>query len=166
MFIATGSAAIYYSLVMQPQVTTAQLAVQFSSASDTPSGSYVNGAYCLLALKSYPNATLTYGDAVNLTNNDVSNAHSVRFRYVSISPNNTADAGNWTFIKFYLFAPNNTEITSLNFTQASKIWTVKSSMLYYSIPASQKWYIEVQTLSPATATIGKTLNIVIAVDVQ
>jgi hypothetical protein len=166
MLIATTSAATYYSLVMQPQVTTATPMIKFSSGIDTPSGSIVNNAYCLLALNSYPNATLTYGDAVNLTNTDSAKAHSVQLTPISIWPNSTTKAGNWTSIKFYLFAQNNTQITSLSYTQSGGIWTSSGTTSYYSIPPSQVWYIEVQTLSPATATIGFTLNIVIGINVK
>ena len=166
MLIATASAAVYYSLTLRPQVTVTGLTVKFDGAADTSSGSNVNDAWTLLALKSYPNVTLTYDRVVDINNTDGS-AHGILLRHVSISPNNTAEAGNWTSITFYLYDENGTLKESMSYTQSLDVWTVTPTQTSsYSVPGSAVWYLKVETLSPATAETGKVLNIEIAVDVQ
>ena len=71
MLIATASAAVYYSITAEPQVTVTGLTIKFTTGDDS-AGSTVYDAWCGLALKSYPNATLTYDQAVNITNSDSS----------------------------------------------------------------------------------------------
>jgi len=167
MLIATASAAVYYSLSMQPQVTVTGLTVRFYTAPDTPSSSTVNPAWCLLALKSYPNATLTYDKAVYINNTD-GDPHQIQLVHVSISPaNNTASVGNWTFIRFYLY--NSTGlVTSFNYTTTGDYWNLptNSPTGYFSMPASTGWWIKVETRSPANAVVNEVCTIVMSVDVQ
>jgi hypothetical protein len=169
ILVGTANAAIFYSLTMQPQVTVSIPVIKFDNAPDKPSGSTVTNAWCRLTAKSYPNATLTYEQAVYVNNTDGANAHSFRLRYVSISPTNgTADVANWNSIKFLVY--NSTGLVfSLNFTVSGNNWILAPSSgqtSYHSIPASGVWWIKLETLSPATATVGKVCNIQIAVDVQ
>ena len=168
MLIATASAAVYYSLTVQPKVTVTGLTVRFYTAPDTPTpGSTVNHAWCSLALKSYPNATLTYDKAVYINNTDGS-AHSIQLRHVSISPaNNTASVGNWTFIRFYLY--NSTGlVTSFNYTTNGNYWILPTNNPtgYYSMPSTTGWWVKVETKSPANALVNEVCTIVISVDVQ
>jgi len=166
MLIATASAAVYYSITMEPKVTTTALFVKFVSAGDTPGGSTVNDAWCRLLLKSYPNATLTYEQAVNISNTD-SGAHSVRLRHINISPSSgSSDVGNFTRIKFYLLNENGVEQTTFEYTTTGNSWNTPATTSYYSIPGNTKWIIKAETLSPAGASIGIECNIQIAVDVQ
>jgi len=169
MFIATASATIYYSLTMEPRVTVSTPVVKFDSASDEPSGSTVNDAWCRLTAKSYPNATLTYEKAVYINNTDSGSAHSIRLSHVSITPaNGTSDVGNWTSIKFLVYNSGG-YVFSLNYTVSGTDWILQPSggeTSYYSVPASTAWWIRLETLSPATATAGKICDIEIAVDVQ
>jgi hypothetical protein len=167
MLIATASAAVYYSLTAEPQVTVTGLTVKFTNGTDTSTGSTVYDTWCRLALKSYPNATLTYDEAVNLTNTDGSNAHSVQLRHVSITPDGSSYVGgNFTSMTFYLIDENGTQQTSFAYTNNGTDWTTPSATGYYSIPAGEDWAIKVETLSPAGATVGTVCNIEIAVDVQ
>jgi hypothetical protein len=167
MLIATASAAIYYSLTMQSQVTVSTPVVKFSSAPDEPSGSTVYDAWCSLTAKSYPNATLTYEKAVYI--NNTGTANSFRLRHVSITPDNgTSDVGNWTSIRFLVYNSSG-YVFSLNYTVDGTDWIVEPSSgetWYYSIPASTVWWVRLETRSPATATVGKVCNIEIAVDVE
>jgi len=166
LLIASASAAVYYSLTWQPRVTTTALSVQFSTGDDTPAGSTVNPSWARLLLKSYPNATLTYDEPLNITNSDTA-AHSMRLRHVTITPaNGNADVGNFTRIKFYLIAQNGTQITTFEYTTTGNNWNTPATTSYYSVPASQKWVLKAETLSPATASTSIQANIQISLDVQ
>jgi len=170
MLIATASAAVYYSLSMQPQVTVSTPAIRFESGTDTPANSNVTDAWCFLNLKSYPNATLTYDDAVNISNTDISNAHSFKLKHSSVTPTNgSVTVGNWSYIKFIIYDENATQKASLNYTVSGNNWILEpasgeTSLL--SIPANKDWTVKVITLSPATATVGQVCNIQISVDVN
>jgi len=169
MLIATASAAVYYSLSMQPQVTVSTPAIRFESGTDTPANSNVTDAWCFLNLKSYPNATLTYEDVINISNTD-SNAHSFQLKYSSITPaNGSATVGNWSYIKFIIYDETGTQRASLNYTVSGNNWILapasgETSSL--SIPANKDWRVKVITLSPATATVSQVCSIKISVDVN
>jgi len=169
MLIATASAATYYSLTMQPRVTVSTPVIKFNSAPDEPDGSTVNDAWCSLTAKSYPNATLTYEQAVYINNTDDSSAHSFKLTHVSITPTNgTSEVGNWTSIKFLVYNSSG-YVFSLNYTVSGTDWILEPSggeTSYYSVPLSTGWWIRLETLSPATATAGKICDIEITVDVQ
>lgn len=169
LLIGTANAAIFYGLTMQPQVTVSTPVLKFSTAPDEPSGSTVNDAWCRLTAKSYPNATLTYEQAVYINNTDNGKAHSFMLKHVSITPaNSTAGVGNWTSIKFLVY--NSTGyVFSLNYTVSVPDWILEPSSgetNYYSIPQSEGWWIRLETLSPAAATAGNVCEIQIEVDVQ
>jgi len=73
LLIASASAAVYYSMEMRSNVTTATPFVKFTAGNDsTEAGAAyyaTDGTYVQLAgLKAYPNATLTYDQAINITN--------------------------------------------------------------------------------------------------
>jgi hypothetical protein len=167
LIISTASAAIYYSLTMEPNVTVAGLTIIFTNGDDTTAGSTVNDAWCGLALKSYPNATLTYDQAVNITNDDSSNGHSMRLRHVSITPDGSAYVGgNFTYINITIIAANGTEVVSFDYTNDGTDWSPPSTTSYYYMQADEEWAVKVETLSPAGATVGTVCNIEIAVDAQ
>jgi len=167
MIIATASASVYYSLTWQPKVTVTAIYVKFTSGSDTPAGSTVVDSWARLLLKSYPNATLTYDEGVNISNTDTSD-HLIRLRHVSITPAETNwDIGNFTRIKFYLICQNGTEATTFEYTTSGgNSWNEPSTTGYYLMPDGEEWTIKVETLSPATATAGKEADIQIALDIQ
>lgn len=169
LLVAAANAAIFYNLTMQPQVTVSSPSLKFSTAPDEPSGSTVNDAWCRLTAKSYPNATLTYEQAVYINNTDGGSAHSFRFRHVTITPaNGTSSVGNWTSIKFLVYNSSG-YVFSLNYTVSGTDWILEPSggeTGYYSVPLSTGWWIRLETLSPATATTGNICEIQIEVDVQ
>ncbi len=166
--IAVANAAIFYSLTIQPQVTVSTPVLSFSSAPDEPSGSTVNNAWARLTAKSYPNATLTYEQAVYINNTDGSNAHSFRLRHSSITPaNGSSSVGNWTSIKFLVYNSSGS-VFSLNYTVSAPNWILQPTSgetNYYSIPQNTGWWVRLETLSPAAATAGNICEIQIEVDV-
>lgn len=170
LLIGAANAAIFYTLLAQPEVTVSTPVIKFSSAPDNPSGSTVNEAWCRLTAKSYPNATLTYEKAVYINNTDGSNPHSFRLRHISITPaNGTATTGNWTSIKFLVYNSTGSYEFSLNYTVSGSDWILVPNggeTSYYSIPAGTAWWIRLETRSPATATVGNVCYFQIAVDVQ
>jgi hypothetical protein len=167
MLIATASAAVYYSLTIVPTVTISAAPVRFVQGKDWPSNSLMgtNSTSVSLALKAYPNATLTYQQPLNISNTDTS-AHSVRLRHVSITPaSGSASVSNFTFINFTLIQPNGTTVSSFDYTTSGKNWTTPL-MSYQNLAENTEWTVEIQTRAAAGATNGLTCSIVIAVDVQ
>ncbi len=147
---------------MEPTVTISQASVIFEQGGDWPSGSSLgtNSTYVSLAIKAYPNATLTYEEPVNISNTD-SSAHNVRFRHVSITPaSGAASVGNFTFINFTLNS------VDFDYTTTGDTWNTPSTMSYQSLPASTEWIVKVETKAVAGATNALACTIVIAVDVQ
>jgi hypothetical protein len=161
MLIATVSAAVYYTIIMGPTVTISQATMIFEQGNDWPTGSSMgtNSTYVSLALKAYPNATLTYDEPLNISNTDTS-AHNVRLRHVSITPNATASVSNFTFINFTLNSVDFDYYTSGN------NWNAPSDMSYQSLPASTEWAVKIETKAVAGAQDAVTCTIVIAVDVE
>ena len=166
MLIASASAAVYYSLSMESEITVGTTWVKFVQAGDTPATATVDDSFCSLPLTTYPNASVTYEHAVGLNNTDGSNPHGVRLRHSSITPDSDPDVGNFTSITFYLLDASNTTQTTFEYNQTSNTWNTPSTTGYYSIPAGTEWFIKVETVSPAGAQSGVSCTIVIAIDVQ
>jgi hypothetical protein len=168
LLIASVSASIYYSMLMQPSVTVTSATVVFvQGATDWPSGSTMgsNSTWVSLALKAYPNATLTYDDPLNVSNTDTS-PHNFRLRYVSISPaNGSATNANFTAINFVVENTAGVAQASFNFTTSGNNWLTPTQTAYMPLPASTQWVIYVQTQAAASAN-AVTANLVISVDVQ
>lgn len=161
MLISSVSAAIYFSLTVQPTVTITQASVVFEQGDDWPSGSSMgdNSTYVLLSLKAYPNATLTYEEPLNISNID-SSAHNVRLRHVSITPASGSSVSNFVFINFTLNG------VGFDYVVSGTNWVTPSDMSYQSLSASTEWALKVETKAVAGATDGVTCNIVIAVDAE
>lgn len=166
MLIASASAAVYYSLTWQPRVTVQSApAVSFTSGDDTPAGSTVNSAWARLLFKSYPNATLTYDEGMNISNTD-SVSHQIRLRHLSITPASSDPAvSNFTRIRFTLIARNGTTATTFEYNTTGDTWNTPATTNYYIIPNGQEWTLKVETLSPATATASTEANLQIALDI-
>jgi len=174
MLIATASATVYYGLTMKPKVTTTALIVKFVSGDDSTSagasisgdGTWVN----LAGLKAYPNVTLTYEKAVNVSNIDNTAAHSVSLRHVSITPASGWDVANFTSITFKLVKVDASVAATFAYTVsgtgASSTWTTPSATAYQSIPLSTQWTIRVEIVTKANASTGIAVDIEIALDVQ
>lgn len=167
MLIASASAAVYYSLTWQPSVTVQGApAISFTDGDDTPAGSTVNSAWARLLFKSYPNATLTYDEGMNISNTD-SVSHQIRLRHLSISPTSGNEAvSNFTLIRFTLIAQNGTTATTFEYSTSGDTWNTPSTTNYYIIPANEEWTLKVETLSPAAATASTEASLQIALDVQ
>ncbi len=165
--IATASAAVYYSIVMQPSVTVSSATISFAQGSDWPSGSTMgsNSTWVSLALKAYPNATLYYDQPLNITNTD-SAGHTFRLRHISITPASGASSvGNFTFFNFVVENTAGTAQASFNYTTTGNTWTTPSTTSYLTLPANTQWIIYVETRAAASAN-AVTANLQIAIDVQ
>lgn len=171
MLIASASAAVYYSISMEPKITIKQAPVQFVQGSDWSkvAGSIgTNNTWCSLSLKAYPNVTLTYEQPLNISNT-AGTSKNIKLRHVSISPASLdASVSNFTFIKFVLMDASGNPVTggSFNYTTSLDNWNLPSSMEYKTISANTKWTVRIETKAAAGATKDIAASIVIAVDVQ
>ena len=168
LLIASASAAVYYSLSMQPSVTITAAVVAFKQGEDwtAVAGSIgTNETSCSLALKAYPNATLTYDEPLNLTNTGA--VVQIRLRTVSISPPSAdPQVSNFTSINFTLHDETGAIKGSLNYTTSGTDTWSTPSMGFTGMDASDEWYIAIQTKAAAGAKANIVADIVIAVDVQ
>jgi len=169
MLIASASAAVYYSIIMEPTVTIKQAVVQFAEGSDW---SHVagdigeNNTWCSLSLKAYPNATLTYEQPLNISNTDADYSHQFRLRHISISPSSgSVSVSNFTFIKFVVKNAAGVSQASFNYTTLNDDWDIPSMPSYLTLPKNTEWIIYVETKAAAGATEDIAASIVIAVDV-
>jgi hypothetical protein len=165
MLVVSASAAIYYAMLAQATATVAAASVYFKAGKDS-SGILTfgtNNTYASLSLSAYPNVTLYYDEAVNVT---ATAAKQVRLRHVSITPiDGNPNVSNFTSIVFRLIAVNGTEVGSLTYTTSGDDWTEPTETSYVAIGAGQEWAIKVETKAAAGATTGVSTTIVIAVDV-
>lgn len=167
LMVGVANAAIFYSMVMQSVVSITAAKVFFVSGSDFPAGSALgtNSTYVSLALKAYPNVTLTYEQPLNISNADTV-SHTFRLRHVSITPaNGGVEVGNFTFINFVVQNTAGVAQGSFNYTTASLDWITPSTMLPMTLPAGTQWIIYVETKAVGGASDAATANIQIAVDV-
>ncbi|RLI10628.1 hypothetical protein DRO42_00525 [Candidatus Bathyarchaeota archaeon] len=168
--ISTASTTVYYALLSSSSVTTAEAVVHFTAGGDSTAAGYsagTNETYAqLTSLKAYPNVTLTYEQAMNVTNTDTS-SHQIRLRHVSISPSSgDSSVGNFTQIDFKLVDKSGTVQATLTYTTTGDTWNTPSPTSYVSIPASTQWAIRVETKAVAGAKKSIACSIEIAVDVQ
>jgi len=176
MIIATASATVYFGLTMKATVTTTAVpVVQFVAGDDSGSSAAdaliaSDGTWVSLnGLKAYPNVTLTYEQAVNVSNTDGS-AHNIRLRHSSISPSSGWALTNFTSITFKLVnaagATVETYAYTVSGTGASSTWTTPSSTTYYSLPNNTEWAIRVEIVTKPSATPSVAINIEMLLDVQ
>lgn len=168
LLIASASAAVYYSMIMQPQVTVSQASIIFVQGADYPTGSSwgTNSTWVRLALKAYPNATLTYDKPLNVSNTTGA-SHTFRLRHVSISPaSGTESVSNFTAINFVIKNTAGASQASFNYTTTGDTWNTPASTSYLTLPASTQWAIYVETKAAAGANTNTAADIEIAVDVQ
>jgi len=166
--IGTASAAIYYSVLMQPSVTITGATVIFVSGNDWPTGSTLgtNSTWVALALKAYPNATLTYDQPLNITNTDTA-SHLFRLRNVSITPaSGTTSVSNFTAINFIVEDAAGTVQANFDYNTTGTTWNTPTTTGYMTLPASTTWIISVQTTAAPGASSTVTASLVISVDVQ
>jgi hypothetical protein len=165
LLIASASATYYYSLNISGTLTTFT-AVIFSPGSDWPSGSTMGAGNTSvsLALKAYPNTTLTYTQALKVKNMG-SNAAQIRLRNVNID-NGTSDVGNFTFLKILLIDSSSEMRGYLNYTVSGNNFLLSSSTDYVSISAGDTWSIRIETKAKATAGTDISVSLQVALDVQ
>jgi hypothetical protein len=164
-FVVSASAAIYYAMTTQSSATVTAAAVYFIAGGDS-SGILTlgtNNTYASLSLIAYPNVTLNYDQAVNLT---ATVAKQVQLRHVSVSPNNNPSVGNFTSVVFRLIRANGAEVGTLTYTTTGNTWNTPSSTGYVTIDAGEKLAIKVEIKAVAGAKTGASTTIVIAVDVR
>jgi hypothetical protein len=165
MLVVAASAAIYYTMLAQSAATVGTASVYFTAGEDS-SGILTlgtNDTFASLSLSAYPNVTLYYDQAVNLT---ATAAKQVRLRHVSISPGDSdPSVSNFTSIVFRLIKADGTEAGSLSYTATGTNWDEPTQTSYANIGAGEEWIIEVETKATAGANTGVSTTIVIAVDV-
>jgi len=175
MIVATASAAIYYSLSMEPKVTTYGAApvifVQGDDSATAGASISTDGSWASITnLKAYPNVTMTYDQALNVSNTDTS-AHNIRLRHLSISPASGWDVANFTSITFKLVNVAGTEVATFAYTVtgtgASASWNLPSPTGYQSLPGSNtEWAIKIEIIAEANASAGIEVDINIALDTE
>jgi hypothetical protein len=171
LLIASASAAVYYSMVMQSSVSTSAADVAFVAGNDsttagatgyTTDGTWVN----LASLKAYPNVTLTYDQAINIS--CTGSNHQFKLTHSSIT-NGTAAISNFYSITFKLIAPNGTQyggdFTYSN-TNGDNNWSAAPTMNYIWILAGEEWAVKVVTRAKSGATASQVCAVVINVDVK
>ncbi|MGD0158905.1 MAG: hypothetical protein ABSB89_01260 [Candidatus Bathyarchaeia archaeon] len=160
------ASAIYYSILMQPSAAVTGVTVVFVSGTDWPTGSTMgtNSTWASLALKAYPNTTLTYDQPLNISNID-SASHIFRLRHVSITPaTGTATVANFVFFNFVVENTSGGAQASFNYTVSGITWITPTTTSYMTLPASTQWILYVQTQAAAGAN-AVTANLQISVDV-
>jgi len=167
MLVATASATVYYAMLEQSKSTVAVTPVYFTTGNDS-SGILTlgtNNTYASLSLNAYPNATLYYEQAVNLT---ATAAKEVRLRHVSISPDDgDQSVSNFTSVVFRLIKADSTQVGTLTYTTTGDDWNEPTTPTsYVAIGASEEWTMKIEIKAAAGAYIGISTTIVIAVDVK
>lgn len=172
LLITSVGALVYYSMLMQPNVTIYAAPVRFTQGSDwsaTVSSTLGdNSTWVNLGLKAYPNATLIYENPLNISNTDASNTHSFRLRHVSITPaSGTASVSNFTFINFVVKNKAGAFQGSFNYTTNVDTWNTPLTTGWLGpVPLSTQWIIYVETKGAAKANLNIAVNIQIAVETQ
>jgi len=168
MLIATASAAVYYSMIVQPTMTIGVPPVTFTQGNDW-SGILslgTNSTWAGLALKAYPNVTWTYEQVLNVSNADTV-GHDFRLCHTSITPaSGSSDVGNFTFINFCVKDANGVVQTTFNYTTSGYTWTVPSTTAYVPLPAETQWIICIETRGAAGATSDISASIGITLDIK
>jgi hypothetical protein len=166
MLIISATAAIYYAMSAESTATVGVAAVYFTAGGDSTGILTLgtNNTYASLNLSAYPNVTLYYDQAVNLT---ATASKQVRLRPVSITPDDgNPSVSNFTSIVFRLIAANGTEVGTLSYTTSLDVWNEPSATNYVAMAAGQEWSIKAETKATAGATTGVATVILIAVDVR
>ena len=163
--IIPASALVYYAMISSSSATMKAAPVHFTAGNDS-SGILALGAnqtYAMLTLDAYPNVTLYYEQAVNIT---AEADKEIRLRPVSISPNNDPSVGNITMVVFRLTKADSTEAGVLTYTTTGNMWSVPASTSYVSITSGETWAMKIEITGAAGALGGVSTDISIAIDVR
>jgi hypothetical protein len=166
LFLVTGSAAVYYSMLSTSTASILGAPVFFSAGNDSTGILTLgtNETYASLSLNAYPNVTCYYDQAVNVTANA---NRDIRLRHVSISPlDNDPSVSNFTSIVFRLIRGNGTELGTLTYTTTGTVWNRPAPTGYVTIASGEKWTIKVEITAAAGSRSGISTNIVVAIDVR
>lgn len=166
LLIIAASAAVYYAMLAQTTATVAVVPVYFKAGGDS-TGVFTpgtNNTYASLSLDAYPNVTLTYDQAVNLT---ASADKEVQLRHVSINPGDgDPSVSNFTSVVFTLIKADSTVNGTLTYTASGDNWAEPTSTGYVPILNGEEWTIKIEIKAAAGANTGVSTTIVIAVDVK
>ena len=167
LLIATTSTNVYYGILQGNTIGIVEAKVHFTAGDDSTAAGYtpgLNETYCVLSLNAYPNVTLYYEQAVNVTNTDVA-PHDIRLRHVTITPaNGTESVGNFTQFDFKLVNVSGTVQRTLTYTTTGDYWFTPDPTAYVTLPASTEWTIQVETKATAGAS-AETCYVEFAIDV-
>jgi hypothetical protein len=167
LLIATTSTNVYYGILQGNTIGIVEAKVHFTTGDDSTAAGYtpgLNETYCALSLNAYPNVTLYYEQAVNVTNTDAA-PHDIRLRHVTISPATGNEAvGNFTQFDFKLVDVSGTVQRTLTYTTTGDNWVTPGPTAYVTLPASTEWTILVETKATAGAT-AETCYLELAIDV-
>ncbi len=174
LLITSASALVYYSIANRTVATTAAAGVKFIAGGDctgafgaSPCGVTISaaGTYAALSTKSYPNATVTYQRALNVSNTDAT-THTIRLRSIAISGGSTSYSAATSKIEFDLINVLGVNQGSLIYTGGAT-WSTPTSTAFVTIAASPtSWTIQVIAIADSTAATGVATTIDIGVDVQ
>jgi len=167
LLIATTSTNVYYGILQGSTIGIVEAKVHFTAGDDSTAAGYtpgLNETYCALSLNAYPNVTLYYEQAVNITNTDTA-PHDIRLRHVTVTPvNGTDSVGNFTQIDFKLVDVSGTVQRTITYTTTGDNWITPSPTAYITLPASTEWTMQVETKAAAGAA-AVNCYIEIAIDV-
>jgi len=165
--VVSATAAVYYAMSMQTTATIGTAAVYFTEGSDSDGGVLTlgtNNTFAKLMLSAYPNVTLYYDQAANLT---ATMAKEVQLRHVSITPNNEPSVANFTSIVFKLIRADGSQVGTLTYTTSGNTWiTPGAGSGFVSIANGEKLAIRVEITAKAGSKAGVATSIDIAVDVR
>jgi hypothetical protein len=165
MFVVSASAAVYYGMLSASSATVKVAPVHFIAGNDS-SGILTlgtNQTFATLTLDAYPNVTLYYDQAVNIT---AAANREVRLRPVSINPSNDPSVGNFTNVVFRLIRADMTEAGVLSYATTGNTWNAPTSTSYVPITSGEIWAIKIEITAAPGALSGVSTSIVIAVDVR
>jgi hypothetical protein len=165
LLVISASAVVYYAMISSSSATVKAAPVHFTTGNDS-SGILTLGAnqtYALLTLDAYPNVTLYYDQAVNVT---ATADKEIRLKPVSISPNNNPSVGNFSLLVFRLIRADATEAGALIYTNTGNMWNVPASTSYVPITSGEMWTMKIEITGAAGARGGVSTDISIAIDVR
>lgn len=165
MFIVSASATVYYAMLSPSSATVKIPPVHFAAGNDS-AGILTLGANdtsATLTIDAYPNVTLYYDQAVNIT---ATTNKEIRLRPVSISPNNDPSVGNFTSMVFRLIRADSSQVGTLSYTTTGNTWNVPSATSYVPITSGEVWAVEIEVMATPGSLSGVSTNIVLAVDVR
>lgn len=169
MLVVAATAAIYYAMFSKSTSTITTAPVYFTSGGDSTGILTLgdNDTSASLSLDAYPNVTLIYEQAVNLT---ADAAKEVRLRHFSISPDDgDSSVSNFTSIIFTLINATGGVKGTLTYTvtAATDTWNEPATPTNWeAIGVGEQWAMRIEITAADAANGGVSTTITIAVDVR